>query len=118
MITSGKEIWQGDGVDLMRMRELAGYLSMTATHSAADNTSSPYGFLTICSTLAWGFGYFGMPHILLRFMAIEDKEKLALSRRIATTWVVIAMCAAIFVGIIGNAMTKAGAVAPISIAGR
>ena len=43
-------------------------------------------------------------------MAIEDKEKLALSRRIATTWVVIAMCAAIFVGIIGNAMTKAGAV--------
>lgn len=91
-------------------RELAGYLSMTASHSAADNTSSPYGFLTICSTLAWGFGYFGMPHILLRFMAIEDKEKLALSRRIATTWVVIAMCAAIFVGIIGNAMTKAGAV--------
>lgn len=100
------------GIDAVmeNARELAGYLSMTATHSAADNTSSPYGFLTICSTLAWGFGYFGMPHILLRFMAIEDKEKLALSRRIATTWVVIAMCAAIFVGIIGNAMTKAGAV--------
>lgn len=91
-------------------RSLTGYLQMTATHIAADNTSSPYGVLTICSTLAWGFGYFGMPHILLRFMAIEDKEKLALSRRIATTWVAIAMCAAIFVGIIGNAMTKAGAI--------
>lgn len=110
VICFGINVAGGMDAVMENARELAGYLSMTATHSAADNTSSPYGFLTICSTLAWGFGYFGMPHILLRFMAIEDKEKLALSRRIATTWVVIAMCAAIFVGIIGNAMTKAGAV--------
>lgn len=110
VICFGINVAGGMDAVMSNARELVGYLNMTATHNAADNTSSPYGFLTICSTLAWGFGYFGMPHILLRFMAIEDKEKLALSRRIATTWVVIAMCAAIFVGIIGNAMTKAGAV--------
>lgn len=110
VICFGINVAGGMDAVMSNARELVGYLNMTATHNAANNTSSPYGFLTICSTLAWGFGYFGMPHILLRFMAIEDKEKLALSRRIATTWVVIAMCAAIFVGIIGNAMTKAGAV--------
>lgn len=60
-----------------------------------------YGFFPIVSTLAWGLGYFGMPHILLRFMAIKDDKKLALSRRIATVWVVISMAVAIFIGIIG-----------------
>ncbi len=42
----------------------------------------------IASTLAWGLGYFGMPHILLHFMAISG-EKLNFSRRIASIWVVI-----------------------------
>ncbi|MBQ8208485.1 MAG: sodium/proline symporter [Clostridia bacterium] len=64
-----------------------------------DGTS--YGFFPIVSTLAWGLGYFGMPHILLRFMAIKDDKKLTLSRRIATVWVVISMAVAILIGIIG-----------------
>ena len=50
-----------------------------------------------------------MPHILLRFMGIEDENKLKTSRRIASVWVVISMFIAIFIGIIGNAMTKTGA---------
>lgn len=87
---------------------LPGYLSLTATHDAVNNTSIPYGFLSIASTLAWGLGYFGMPHILVRFMAIEDEKKLVLSRRIASIWVVIAMAVAIFIGVVGLAMTKAG----------
>ncbi len=89
--------------------ELAGYLSLSASHVAADNSTSPYGALTIASTLAWGFGYFGMPHILVRFMAIEDKNKLKISRRVGTTWVVIAMSVAVIIGIVGNAVTAAGA---------
>ena len=60
-----------------------------------------YGFLPIVSTLAWGLGYFGMPHILLRFMAIEDERKLKTSRRIATVWVFVSMAVAIFIGVIG-----------------
>ena len=61
-----------------------------------------YGLLTICSTLAWGLGYFGMPQVLLRFMAIRKEEELTRSRRIATVWVVISLAVAVFIGIIGR----------------
>lgn len=60
-----------------------------------------YGFLPVVSTLAWGLGYFGMPHILLRFMAIEDEKKLTLARRVASVWVTISMGIAIFIGVLG-----------------
>ena len=89
-------------------QSLSGYLSMNATYNVADGSSSHYGFITICSTLAWGLGYFGMPHILLRFMAIRDEKELTLSRRIASIWVVISMSVAILIGIVGNAVSKAG----------
>ena len=93
---------------------LAGYISLTATHDAVSGSASPYSLLTICSTLAWGLGYFGMPHILLRFMAIEDGKKLTLSRRVATVWVVISLAAAVMIGVVGNAMSRAGAIATLS----
>ncbi len=64
--------------------------------------ASNYGALTICSTLAWGLGYFGMPQVLLRFMAIRKEDELKRSRRIATVWVVISLAVAVFVGIIGR----------------
>ena len=51
-----------------------------------------------------------MPHVLLRFMAIEDENKLKLSRRVATIWVVISLSVAVFIGIVGLSMTKAGAI--------
>lgn len=63
-----------------------------------------YGFLTIISTMAWGLGYFGMPQVLLRFMGIRKASELKKSRRIATVWVLIAMGAAVFIGIIGRAI--------------
>ena len=87
---------------------LDGYLSMSRVHNMADQTSSPYGILNIVSTMAWGLGYFGMPHILLRFMAISDEDKLTTSRRIASTWVVISMFVAILIGIIGYSVSVAG----------
>ena len=89
---------------------LSGFLSLTENHNAADNTSSPFGFLSIVSTLAWGLGYFGMPHILLRFMAISDHNKVKTSRRIATVWVVISMGIAIFIGIIANSLSAQGSI--------
>ena len=96
---------------------LPGYLSMTATHSVAEGAAHPYGALTIFSTLAWGLGYFGMPHILLRFMAIGDENKLKVSRRVATSWVVISMCVAVCIGVVGLAMTGAGVVPELQGAG-
>ena len=63
-----------------------------------------YGLLTICSTMAWGLGYFGMPQVLLRFMAIRDEKELKASRRIATVWVVISLAVAVFIGIMGRTL--------------
>ena len=87
--------------------QLPAYFSLTSTGDGAGGTT-PYGGLTIVSTLAWGLGYFGMPHILLRFMAIEDSKKLKTSRRIDSVWVVISMAVAIFIGTVGVGMIGAG----------
>ncbi len=95
-------------------KALPGYLSLTNTYDAAASAAKPYGIITIFSMLAWGLGYFGMPHVLLRFMAIEDEDKLTLSRRIATVWVIISMAVAIFIGICGLAVSKAGRIDPLS----
>lgn len=62
----------------------------------------PYGALSIFSMLAWGLGYFGMPQVLLRFMAIRKEKELKASRRIAMVWVVISLAVAVFIGIIGR----------------
>lgn len=90
--------------------QLPGYLSMTLTHDVANNAALPYGPLTIISTLSWGLGYFGMPHILLRFMAIKDDRKLKTSRRVASVWVVISMGIAILIGLVGFAMSAQGSI--------
>lgn len=89
---------------------IAGYLSLTSLANVATGGTSSYGFLSIISTLAWGLGYFGMPHILLRFMAIENDKKIKTSRRIASVWVVISMAVAIVIGIVGYAMSKGGSI--------
>ncbi len=68
------------------------------------NEAGSYGFLTILSTLSWGLGYFGMPQVLLRFMAIRDPNEIKVSRRAATVWVFISLSAAMFIGMIGRAL--------------
>ena len=61
-----------------------------------------FGIVPIISALAWGLGYFGMPHILVRFMGIRSNKEVALSRRIATVWVVIAFIGTLIVGSLGT----------------
>ncbi|MBQ9484352.1 MAG: sodium/proline symporter [Ruminiclostridium sp.] len=103
------------GVDnvIENAKGLSGYLTLFENHNA-DGTSSPFGFISIVSTLAWGLGYFGMPHILLRFMAIQDKNKMKTSRRIASIWVVISMGIAVFIGVIANALSAQGSIPVLS----
>jgi len=97
---------------LENARGIAGYLSLCQMgNSNAPQTATPYTFMQAFANLAWGLGYFGMPHILLRFMAIGDEKKIKVSRRIASVWVLISMAVAIFIGIVANAMSKAGAIA-------
>lgn len=103
-------IHQAGGLDavISNAKALPGYLNLTQGYDAATGTAASFGGLSIVSTLAWGLGYFGMPHILLRFMAIEEEKKLNDSRRIATIWVVISMSIAVFIGVIGYSVSAAG----------
>ena len=110
VVIFGIRVAGGTEAVMSNARELQGYLTMFASHDPQTGGSSPYGTLTIVSTLAWGLGYFGMPHILLRFMGIRDEKELTLSRRIATVWVVISMGIAILIGIIGYSMSKNGSI--------
>ena len=114
VVIFGINVAGGMGAVIENASSLSGYLTMFATHDHATGNANPYGALTIASTLAWGLGYFGMPHILLRFMGIKDENKLKISRRIASVWVVISMTVAIFIGIMGYSMTKAGAIDVLS----
>ncbi len=62
-----------------------------------------YGIITIISTLSWGLGYFGMPQVLLRFMAIRTHREISKSRQIATIWCAISLVAAVVIGLVGRA---------------
>ena len=92
---------------------LPGFLNVTQGYDAATGTAASYTPLLIISTLAWGLGYFGMPHILLRFMAIKDSKKLTISRRVATIWVFIAMGVAILICVVGSAMIANNSIEPL-----
>ncbi len=108
VVCFGISVCGGTGVINTHAASLDGYMSIISMYS--EDGAVPYGALTILSTMAWGLGYFGMPHILLRFMAIEDPSKIRISRRIGTVWVFIAMGVAIFIGIIANTMSYVGAI--------
>ena len=72
--------------------------------SALFGNASNYGFLNMVSMLAWGLGYFGVPQVLLRFMAIRKSTEIKRSRIIATVWCVISLAAAVLIGIIGRTL--------------
>lgn len=63
----------------------------------------PITFIVLVSCLAWGLGYFGMPHIIVRYMAIKNPEEVKIARRVGTAWIVIALIGAALIGMIGHA---------------
>ncbi len=62
------------------------------------------GLIGITSLLGWGLGYFGQPHILIRFMAIKSMEKIPSARRIAINWTFISLVSALIIGFSGSAL--------------
>ena len=98
----------GIGNVIENAKSIPGFFSFftmaTPNGAGSFGESTNYGFLTICSTLAWGLGYFGMPQVLLRFMAIRKQSELKMSRRIATIWVVISLAVAVLIGVVGRAL--------------
>ena len=105
-------IGKAGGIDtvISNAKALPGYLNLTQGYDMANNAASSFGAFSIASTLAWGLGYFGMPHILLRFMGIRNEEELVISRRIAGVWVVLSMSIAVFIGVIGYSVSVAGGI--------
>ncbi len=67
--------------------------------------------IPVISLIAWGFGYFGQPHILARFMAISSSDKIKKARKIAMGWVIISLSAAVVSGIVGRALLTANPLA-------
>jgi len=58
--------------------------------------------IAIISLLAWAFGYFGMPHVIVRYMAIKDPKQVKVARRVSLIWIIIALSFAILVGVVGR----------------
>lgn len=81
-----------------------GVQQISAEGQPVFGAAGKYGFLTVISTASWGLGYFGMPQVLLRFMAIKNPSELGKSRKIATVWCVISLFAAVAIGLIGRTL--------------
>ncbi len=103
----------GMGAVIENAKDIPGFWSLltsaSPTGEVADGAPvfgdpSNVAGITIASGLAWGLGYFGMPQVLLRFMAIRSEKELTLSRRVAQIWVTISLAAAIVIGIVGRAL--------------
>ena len=62
--------------------------------------------LGILSAASWGLGYFGQPHIIVRFMAIRSVREIKVARRIGMSWMIISLTGAIAVGLVGAAYIK------------
>lgn len=99
----------GIGEVINHAKSVPGFLSFNEVFNFKDNAAAPFGILPIISTMAWGLGYFGMPHVLLRFMAVRDFREIKKSRIIATVWVVVSLFAAVAIGLVGAAVFKFGA---------
>lgn len=79
--------------------------SLLDPFSKVDGTT--ISFIEVVSLLAWGIGYFGQPHILVRFMAIRTSKEVSQATHIAMTWVILSLAAAVAVGIVGRVYLQA-----------
>lgn len=101
------------GVALMGLGSAGGPDGLAAAMNAAnpalgsaltDASGEPLGLIAIASLLGWGLGYFGQPHVLARFMAARSAAEIRPARRIAMSWVTVALCAGLLVGLVGIAV--------------
>ena len=67
------------------------------------NNGEQYALVSIISQLAWGLGYCGMPHILVRFMAVKNEKELNKSKVVAIIWVALSLSFACIIGVVGRA---------------
>lgn len=108
VVTVGTGLYAAGGIDvvLLHLQSIDGFmdLNLRATATGAGTFGAPQSVSIpdIISTLSWGLGYFGVPQVLLRFMAIRKAEEIRLSRRVATVWVFLSLFVAVWIGLLGR----------------
>ncbi|MBR2731547.1 MAG: sodium/proline symporter PutP [Clostridia bacterium] len=95
-----------DGFEMSKVVADYAYLPGTADAAVSSFNANPFSasWQDIASGLAWGLGYFGMPHILVRFMGIKDAKMVKKSATVGIIWVVLSLGAAIALAILGRAL--------------
>ena len=91
----------GNITDLLNQSGVAGGASSFL--NIMNDSGKPVSAVYIISQLAWGLGYCGMPHILVRFMAVSSEKELNKSKAIAIIWVALSFTFAVIIGIVGRA---------------
>ncbi len=96
-------------VPLLAWQKTGGAEPVAAAMAAKNIPLSPFGngsltAAAVLSSMAWGLGYFGQPHILARFMGISSASRLPRAMTIALVWVGLSLTGAVAVGALGNAM--------------
>ena len=89
------------------LNDIGGMAQVTSSVEAINpdllNVFNGVGLVAIISAMAWGLGYFGQPHIIVRFMAIRSIKDLPVARRIGMSWMIVSICGAMATGFIGIA---------------
>lgn len=92
-------------VPIVAFTQLGGHTSVVTQLKDLNpdtfNLIAGTGFLGILGLIAWGLGYFGQPHIIVRFMAIRDHKALKTARRINIGWMVIGLMGSVATGLVG-----------------
>ena len=94
-------------VPVVVLNDMGGISQVTASVEAINpdllNLFNGVGIVAILSAMAWGLGYFGQPHIIVRFMAIRSVKDIPTARRIGMSWMIVSICGAMATGFIGVA---------------
>jgi SSS family solute:Na+ symporter/sodium/proline symporter len=100
-------------VPVVAINEVGGLVEMQTTISSLNpdllDLVSGMGLISIISAMAWGLGYFGQPHIIVRFMAIRSVKDVPTARRIGMSWMIVSIIGAMATGFAGIAyVSKTG----------
>ncbi|NQD67253.1 sodium/proline symporter PutP [Bacillus haikouensis] len=94
-------------IPVVAVYELGGWSETVSAVGAIDasylDIYTGATFVGVVSLLAWGLGYFGQPHIIVRFMGIKSTKEIPKARLIGMTWMIVSLFGAIFVGFSGIA---------------
>ncbi len=94
--------------------------ALAATGNTASLTAGKAGWAGIAAIiggLSWGLGFMGQPHLVTKFMAINDPEAIRTSRRIAIVWTILAYAGAALIGLVGITLVHNGIFSAESLSG-